>query len=408
MILMKPLAIIALDPGATSAFCALDLQGQVLRIFSAKELSLSNMISRIIEVCQPVIAVTDKAKLPSLVDEFSRKLGTRLVVPEEDLTREEKRVLIKEYFSEEESELYQNTHEFDCLSTALYAYKKYLPRMKKINEFIVQNKLEEQKEEFTALAIKEPDLSFNVVKELLLPEEENKIVREVILEERITKKNFLQSFAQLSQSKKNEELLHNKIKELYKKINERNKENSFLNKRNSNVEGRIDRLFKVKEDRLNFLEQRFKAELKRNEQLRQEINYLYHFIERVPRFQLLKKLDSLTQKEFEEKNKVLEIKEGDFLLLGDPNTYSEKIIVGLLNKNITLCSTQKISKFLKSNFATILLSLGDLVHSNQYFGLAKVELLRQKLSEKEMLQEVIKEYQESRKDRRSQVSPLPR
>ena len=65
---MKPLAIIGLDPGTSSAYTVLDLDGNVLHSHAAKELSLSQMITEIIQICQPIIVSTDKAKVPSFVD----------------------------------------------------------------------------------------------------------------------------------------------------------------------------------------------------------------------------------------------------------------------------------------------------------------------------------------------------
>lgn len=395
---MKPLAIIALDPGATTAFCALDLKGQVLRIFSAKELPLSAVISKVIEVCQPVIAVTDKGKVPSFVAEFSRKMGTKLIVPEEDLIREEKRELVKRYFSEEESKLFQNTHEFDCLSSALYAFRKYSPRIKKINDFILENKLEEKSSEFMVLALKEEELGFGVIKELLTkPGEEGKIIQEVIREDKITKKNFLQLFSKLSSSKKETEFLRERIKKLYQELNQVRKENLILSKKSGNVDRRVDSLFKFKEERLKLQEKEINRTTQNAEQLQQQINFLHHFIEKVPRYQLVKRLNYLGLKEIEEKSIVLKINEGDFILLKDPNVYSEQVIEKLVNRNITLCSLEKLSKFLKGKFATVALSPADIINSTEYFVLVKREVLQEKLAEKDIINEVVKEYREGRK-----------
>ncbi|MEK6938378.1 MAG: DUF460 domain-containing protein [Nanoarchaeota archaeon] len=395
---MKPLAIIALDPGATTAFCALDLNGQVLRIFSAKELPLSVVISKVIEVCLPVITVTDKGKTPSFVAEFSRKMGTKLITPEEDLTREEKRELVKLYFSEEEGKLFQNTHEFDCLSSSLYAYKKMFNRIKKINDFITENKLEEKGSEFKILALKEEELGFQVIKEILLkPNEENKIIQEVIQEEKITKNNFLQLFSKLNSSKKENEVVRERIRRLHQELNQLRKENLILSKKSGNVERRVDSLFKFKEERLKWQEREIGKKGQSNEQLQQRIGFLHRFIEKVPRYQLVKRLDSLSLKEFEIKDKILKIDEGDFILLKDPNIYSEQVIEKIIDKNITLCSLEKISNFLKSKFATVALSATDIINSTEYFVLVKREVLQQKLAEKDIINEVVKEYQEKRK-----------
>ena len=50
---MKPLAIIGLDPGTTSAYVALGLDGNIIKTNSGKALTLAMMISQMIEVCLP-------------------------------------------------------------------------------------------------------------------------------------------------------------------------------------------------------------------------------------------------------------------------------------------------------------------------------------------------------------------
>src|SRR3989338_505806 len=144
---MKPLAIIGLDPGTTAAYVIVDLKGTILASSAAKELPLSQIISSIMTHCQPVIVATDKAKTPSLVEEFSRKIGAIIVAPEEDLLREEKRLSIEEAKLLGLEKLKTN-HEYDALAAALFAYKKYLPRLQKIERYIEQERLYEQRNAF--------------------------------------------------------------------------------------------------------------------------------------------------------------------------------------------------------------------------------------------------------------------
>ncbi|MBI2665284.1 DUF460 domain-containing protein [Candidatus Woesearchaeota archaeon] len=77
----KPLAIIGLDPGTTSAYAILTLDGKIINCNSGKEMPLSIIIKEIVDLCRPVLVGTDKAKIPSFVEEFSR-IGFPLVLSE--------------------------------------------------------------------------------------------------------------------------------------------------------------------------------------------------------------------------------------------------------------------------------------------------------------------------------------
>src|SRR3989338_6058983 len=149
MVPMHPLAIIGVDHGTTSAYSILDLNGTILKQHSGKELTLAMMIEQIMQVCHPLIISTDKAKVPSFVEELSRKLGTILVVPPEDLKREDKRELILRSGHKDNSE---NGHQADSLSAALYAHRRSLPRLDKINTFLREKKIEYTRNEFTKIA----------------------------------------------------------------------------------------------------------------------------------------------------------------------------------------------------------------------------------------------------------------
>ncbi|MBI4983497.1 DUF460 domain-containing protein [Candidatus Woesearchaeota archaeon] len=402
---MKPLAIIGLDPGATTAGAALDLNGRILTVFSAKELSLSEIISAFLKVCQPLITVSDKARAPSLVEEFSRKMGTKLVSPEEDLARQEKKELVKTYFPDNQADnqekILQNAHEFDCLASTLFAYKKYSPRIKKINDFISGHHLEEKRNDFTILAIKEEDLPFQVIEGILTKpigeSRENKIIHQVITENKITKRDFLCLYSRLSSLADTNNSFARKITQLQKELSLLRRTNQVLSRKNSDFNQRVDSLLKFKEDRLKLQSKEIEKTQEAIAELNKKISWLYNFIEKVPRYQVLKKLDTLSLTEFESKNEILRINEGDMVLVDNPYVYSEQVVEQLVKLNATIISTVNLGKFIRGKFSTVILSPEDLVMATEYFALVKREVIKGKLSEKDIITEVIRKYQEQRK-----------
>ena len=319
---MKPLAIIGLDPGTTTGYAVLDLQGGVMKTYSAKELPLSRVIADIMERCHPVIVSTDKAKVPSFVEEFARKTGTEVVSPELDLQREEKRDLLKECRAPEKLD----SHEQDGVAAAYFAYKKYLPRLDKIDTYIQEHQLEEHTLEFTQLALK-GELHFSLLQKMVTqPAIEPAIITRVVQEDRITKSDFLRLFEKLGTLQQDQQRLIHKNMALQEQVKKLQKENRYLERKSQNFTQRVDSLFTFKEERVAVSEQHIQEQQKMMEKMNQKILELYRFMERVPALRLVKKLHSLSKVEFAQKNEVLNIQENDVLWVEKPYIYSEELL----------------------------------------------------------------------------------
>lgn len=87
---MKKLLIAGIDPGTTLGYALLDLNGNVVKINSSKQLDMSTLILEIIKEGKVIVIGTDKAKAPKFVEKTAAKIGARLIIPREDLTVEEK------------------------------------------------------------------------------------------------------------------------------------------------------------------------------------------------------------------------------------------------------------------------------------------------------------------------------
>jgi predicted RNase H-like nuclease (RuvC/YqgF family) len=391
---MKPLSIIGLDPGTTTACAVLDLTGKVINLFSSKELPLSKIIEKVVMVSLPVITSTDKAKVPALVEEFSRKMGTKLVTPPTDLLREEKRKLI----AEKEMKIAENGHEHDALAAALYAYQELLPRLQKIERFILENGLSKLKSEFTLLAMREDELNFNLIKDILTkPTEENKAIQKVLQEEQLTKRDFMRLFDKLKTEQTKNKFLVQNIGELNHRLNKIERENKKLGKSKNNFDQRVDTLLMFKEARIKQFDHELKQVNELVTKLNNKVMNLFGFIGNSTKFQVLKKLDSLSKEEFERKNDILAINDKDILLVADTSVFSEQIISKLKNKDVVIVSTQKLGKFITDKFPTAKLSAEEIVEENEYFALVALAVIQEKLSRGDVLGKVVEEYREERK-----------
>jgi hypothetical protein len=120
----KPIAqrrgyiIVGLDPGTTTGIAALNLQGELIDLISARAMSPSDAIEWIAARGKPLLVATDVFPAPGAVEKVKRSFNATLFSPGSDLPAEEKIALAKEFG-------YRNDHERDALAAAASAFKKY-------------------------------------------------------------------------------------------------------------------------------------------------------------------------------------------------------------------------------------------------------------------------------------------
>ncbi len=387
---MKPLAIIGLDPGTTSAYVVLGLDGNIIKTNSGKELTLAMMISQIIEVCLPVIVSTDKAKVPSFVEEFSRKVGANIIHPKEDLLREEKRKLIQSYDLQE-----LNPHRQDCLAAAVCAHQQYQSKLNKIRRYVLENSLEKEELDFTRISLLE-DVPFQMIKELLLKESpEEKTIRKVLVEQKITRKDFTALYRALKETQQEKEQLQRKIDQLQEEKGELRRDNRSLKKRSGDVDKRVGTLLQFKEERIRLQDGEIKALQNKLTNSLQRVEEWRSFVADSQGYILAKKITSLTKEEFEKQAARLSIQDNDYILIENPALYSESIIALLKQKGITLLSRNKIPAVLQQECATIFLPEGNW-RENESFSLIPPEVLEENASTKGLLSKIIEQYRQER------------
>ena len=88
---LKELLIVGIDPGTTTAYALLDLNGNLLDVNSSKNYDLGTLIKVIAEKGLPLIVGCDKKNVPWFVQDFATKTGAKVISPEEDLKVAEKK-----------------------------------------------------------------------------------------------------------------------------------------------------------------------------------------------------------------------------------------------------------------------------------------------------------------------------
>ena len=389
---MKPLAIIGLDPGTTSAYAILNLQGQILHTFAAKEMPLSKMIAQIFERCQPVLVATDKAKVPSFVDAFARKLGVVIISPDEDLKKEEKRAILSKFQLP-----YNGGHEHDCLAVGYFAYQQCQTRLLKIKQFVSEHHLTVQEDEFTKIAINEPDLAFHVIQQLLTkPLVEQEIMNEVLHDNRITKQNFLTLHRQLSQAKAEKKFLEQKIQLLQEMAINIKKSNFGLQKKATITNQRLELMFKFKEERLKTMTATLERQRLAMASLQAGKKVLLDFITKTPQYQLVKKLPSLSYQTYLTHQEILKIGTNDIVLVEDTTIYSEKTLKELSKKQVVILSRAKLNPVIRDSFVGAEFH-ETVIRENEHFALVEPRIIEKLLEKKDLIDKVVREYQARKK-----------
>lgn len=128
--------IAGIDPGTTVGYALLDLKGNIILVDSKRELSNDELVGMLHAKGTVLLAGTDKQKVPGFVQEAATKLGARAVSPPADLLQSEKRCFVSQHTADD--------HQHDALASAMFAYRQFVPLIKKIEKAVADNVKYEQ------------------------------------------------------------------------------------------------------------------------------------------------------------------------------------------------------------------------------------------------------------------------
>jgi hypothetical protein len=121
--------IVGIDPGTTIGVAIIDLNGKPVEVFSSKNLSVADTITRIIAWGKPLIVASDVTPTPSMVKKIGGLLSSFIHELEGSLSTEEKIALTKG-----EGYEYKNVHERDALAACITAFKRYKKKFAQVQK----------------------------------------------------------------------------------------------------------------------------------------------------------------------------------------------------------------------------------------------------------------------------------
>ena len=378
----KRLLIAGIDPGITTAYAILDIEGNPIHLNSSKQLSLNSIISETIKFGRVVLVGTDKSKVPWLVESFATKVGARIISPKEDLKVDEKRNMTKNLSFNDE-------HQSDALASALFAYKSSRPLLDKINFFAGKNKKHSIKDRIKEIVVTKGISIRSAVGIIEKKHEEDKIIEKVIFERKISENDFLK--------------VYNKLKEYESEINLLRGYNNKLNKRINEIEkhgakrpepGLINsKTPDFREKRIKFLENIVKSKEDDMIFFKSVVAKLNGIISGINNYYILKKLDTLGIKEFNFKNRVLNINRNDMILVDDPNIYSSETIELLKDVVFVVVHKKPISEKVRNNLPFVFLNSKTLkIIEDKYVGFVGKNYLEAEKSKVDWVRKVVNDY----------------
>jgi predicted RNase H-like nuclease (RuvC/YqgF family) len=247
--------IVGVDPGTTVGWACVSLRGKVIGVGSKRNLDPDGLLANIVHMGRALIVGCDKAKTPFLAQSIAAKFGAKVVSPNYDLLVDEKRELTKDFET-------GNAHELDALASALYAYNKVLPLLRRVEKTLEKENKMRFFEKVVEIVLKE---NMSIRAALVLCDDKPIQVEEPKSEEEERDVDLVRLFSALSRERRSfiqvKELnsrLENEVKRLRNEVNvlrERQSElvkpksrERRLNEKDARIQSFADRFENIKRD----------------------------------------------------------------------------------------------------------------------------------------------------------------
>lgn len=214
------------DPGVTTGIAILDVNGNLLDVYSKRDATKPEVITRILDFGVPVIVASDVSSPPKSVEKIATKVGAVLYSPPVSPSLNEKRDLTKNYSS------LKNDHEVDALSAAIRAWKQHRVLFSKVGSILESYGKQESFTKIILRIMKEESPNIEDAIRGFIEKEE------IVPRETMPKKEIRQDFVVK---------LETKLKEKQKEIDALRNQNILLSKALNEIRKKVGELGRPKE-----------------------------------------------------------------------------------------------------------------------------------------------------------------
>jgi len=117
--------IVGFDPGTSVGIGILNFRGDVVDLFSSKNMGINEVVEHIRKFGTAVLIASDVDHIPYTLYKVATALNAKIFIPENPISVSDKMFLTRNI-------KYHDAHQRDSLSAALYAYKRYRNLFEKI------------------------------------------------------------------------------------------------------------------------------------------------------------------------------------------------------------------------------------------------------------------------------------
>ncbi|MBI4154529.1 DUF460 domain-containing protein [Candidatus Woesearchaeota archaeon] len=366
---MRDLLIVGVDPGTTTAYAILDLDGNLLKLKSSKQLSLSTLITEVTNEGKVLAVGCDVSNIPSFVYKFATKLNAIIVKPDFDYKVGLKQRMTKEF-------KVRDDHQRDALAAALNAFKEFKETFDKIDKELKDLGKEHLNSQVKEICIKNKLNVTDAINLLETPEikqEKKKIKKQVL---NYNKANDLIRIIK----KQNKELqrklsfmqfkYQNTLKLIDKKVEERIKKSQIISELNSK----------------SFREELLKKEIE-IKNLKEKINKLNNTLLNSNEKIIAQKFKNLNFGNYSEK----------VIYVENPNVYSEKCLNSCKGK--VLIYKEKPLNYLTKKNISFINKEDCLVEEFEEFILVDKNKLNNLINSSNLIENLIEDYKQERQNK---------
>ncbi|PIY60598.1 hypothetical protein COY95_00960, partial [Candidatus Woesearchaeota archaeon CG_4_10_14_0_8_um_filter_47_5] len=315
----------------------------------------------------------------------------------------------------------RDAHEMDALASSIFAYKKKLPLIRKVDKVIARYHKEHLRDEVIKeiLAVHNSQGVEKVlqnVEERMRPantgtcpekkgtkEQEPHSAPEHVSSEVLSEKLLLLK-RQYESAIKDIRMLRENQQRLKRIIttfrNKNTKLHTLLKKVSSGSSLSHERPRHDNNTALSALERELGAKNRILKDSEQEIEHLNLFMGKIGKGVLAKKLPHLGLREFEKINKILQIREGDVVLVEDPFVYSKECVALLAARVSFILSLKKPSKTIAEVFGFPVLHYArGFIAESSHYALIPAEALEELKERQTLFRDIVRQY---RKERQSE------
>ncbi len=367
---MRKLCILGVDPGTTTGYAMLDIEGNLLRLKSARDLSVEKLLQEISDAGKVIVVGVDVKHSPRYVERICRILGAKLVSPGED---------VKEGYKDRITENFRikDDHQRDALASALLAYNEVKEMFRKVDQRLKERGKEHVSDEVKLLALK----GFSVEDALLKIEKKDIIPK---------KKKRIKSQQKTSRMSEENEFLQQELKVMKEKY-------ESLRKKFLDSKDKIHEIVSIKLNKnIEIQKRNINSSIMQVNNMQKEITALKNDIEKLRSGimqdkKFLRRFPTLEMHHFNEG-----IDQGECIVIENTDKLDKKCLDYLEKQEACILSRQNIPNPVKQHSITWI-SLDKLPHEEvQDLVIVKASDLKKERENANLLDNIIEEYKKKR------------